>query len=184
MEGSFEAEYLEDVEHRFRGIKSMADRAVEQVEGEELYAKIDEGSNSIATLMKHMAGNMLHNWGDPFTPGEEKPERNRDSEFIIEAGDTEEAIRGRWEEGWRTLFEALGGFKGEDLTRTVRIRWRNYTLMQALSRQIVHYSMHAGQIVLLAKHLRGEEWRTLSIPRGKSREYDERLRRERTGGSR
>jgi hypothetical protein len=172
---------LNDVEHRFRGIKSIADRALEQVEGEDLFITIDEESNSIAVLMKHMAGNMLHNWGDPFTPGEEKPERNRDSEFIIEAGDTEEAIRGRWEAGWRTLFEALGGFKEEDLTRTVRIRWRDYTLIQALTRQIVHYSMHAGQIVLLAKHIRGEEWGTLSIPRGQSKEYDERLRRERMG---
>ena len=172
---------LNEIEHRFRGIKSIADRALEQVEGEELFITIDEGSNSIAVLMKHMAGNMLHNWGDPFTLGEEKPERNRDSEFIIEAGDSEEEIHRRWEEGWRTLFEALGGLEGEDLTKTVRIRWRDYTLMQALSRQIVHYSLHAGQIVLLAKHIRGEEWRTLSIPRGKSKEYDERLRRERMG---
>ena len=175
---------LNDIEHRFHGIKSIADRALEQVEGEELYAKIDEGANSIATLMKHMAGNMLHNWGDPFIPGEKKLERNRDSEFIVEAGDTEDAIRGRWGEGWRILFDALGGFEGEDLKRTVRIRWRDYTLMQALSRQIVHYSLHAGQIVLLAKHIRGEEWRTLSIPKGKSKEYDERLRRESTGRSR
>jgi hypothetical protein len=181
MSERMEEMVLNDIEHRFRGIKSISDRALEQVEGEELFIMIDEGSNSIAVLMKHMAGNMLHNWGDPFTPGEEKPERNRDSEFIIEAGDTEEAIRGRWEEGWRTLFEALGGFEGEDLTRTVRIMWRDYTLMQALSRQIVHYSLHAGQIVLLAKHIRGEEWRTLSIPRGQSKEYDERLRRERMG---
>lgn len=87
---------LNDIEHRFRGIKSIADRALEQVEGEDLFAVIDEGSNSIAVLMKHVAGNMLHNWSAPFTPSDEKPDRNRDSEFIVEAGDTEEAIRERW----------------------------------------------------------------------------------------
>lgn len=180
MSEPLEEMVLNDIEHRFRDIKSIADRALEQVEGEDLFAAIDEGSNSIAVLMKHVAGNMLHNWGDPFTPSDERPDRNRDSEFIVEARDTEEAIRERWEEGWWTLFDALGGFEGEDLKRIVRIRWRDYTLMEALCRQIVHYSLHAGQMVFLAKHLRGDDWRSLSIPRGKSKEYDERLRKERT----
>ncbi|UCH58171.1 MAG: DUF1572 family protein [Candidatus Bathyarchaeota archaeon] len=183
MEATLEVQYLRDVAHRFRGIKSIADRAIEQVSGEELFARIGEESNSIAVLMKHMAGNMLHRWTEPFTTDEERPERNRDAEFVTEAGETKKAVFERWEAGWRTLFNTLGGLRDRDLARTVRIRWRKYTLMEALNRQIVHYSLHAGQIVFLAKHFMGERWRSLSIPKGKSKEFDEMVRKERTGRS-
>jgi hypothetical protein len=126
---------------------------------------------------------MLHIWVDPFTPTEEKPDRKRDTEFVAEEGDTAESIRDRWEAGWRALFDAMETFRGEKLTRTMRSRWKDYTLLEFLSRQVVHYAQHAGQIVFLAKHISGREWETLSIPKGKSREFNERLRKERTGRS-
>jgi hypothetical protein len=174
---------LLEIEKRLRSIKSTADRALGQVRGEDLFIEFDEGSNSLAIIMKHMAGNMLHTWVDPFTPTEEKPDRKRDTEFVTEEGDTAESIRDGWEAGWRALFEAMEIFRGEKLTRTLRSRWRDYTLLEILSRQVVHYAQHAGQIVFLAKHIRGREWETLSIPKGKSREFNERLRKERTGRS-
>jgi hypothetical protein len=174
---------LLEIEKRFRSIKSTADRALEQMRGEDLFLEFDEGSNSLAIIMKHMAGNMLHTWVDPFTPTEEKPDRKRDTEFVTEEGDTAETIRNRWEAGWRALFEAMETFRGEKLTRTLRSRWKDYTLLEILSRQVVHYAQHAGQIVFLAKHIRGREWETLSIPKGKSKEFNERLRKERTGRS-
>jgi uncharacterized damage-inducible protein DinB len=174
---------LNEIEKRFRSIKSTADRALEQVRGEDLFLEFDEGSNSLAIIMKHVAGNMLHTWVDPFTPTEEKPDRKRDTEFVTEEGDTAETIRERWGAGWRALFEAMEIFRGEKLTRTLRSRWRDYTLLEFLSRQVVHYAQHTGQIVFLAKHIRGRDWETLSIPKGKSREFNERLRKERTGRS-
>lgn len=174
---------LNEIEKRFRSIKSTADRALEQVRGEDLFFEFDEESNSLAIIMKHVAGNMLHTWVDPFTPTEEKPDRKRDTEFVTEEGDTAETIRERWGAGWRALFEAMEIFRGEKLTRTLRSRWRDYTLLEFLSRQVVHYAQHTGQIVFLAKHIRGRDWETLSIPKGKSREFNERLRKERTGRS-
>jgi uncharacterized damage-inducible protein DinB len=174
---------LNEIEKRFRSIKSTADRALEQVRGEDLFLEFDEGSNSLAIIMKHVAGNMLHTWVDPFTPTEEKPDRKRDTEFVTEEGDPAETIRERWGAGWRALFEAMEIFRGEKLTRTLRSRWRDYTLLEFLSRQVVHYAQHTGQIVFLAKHIRGRDWETLSIPKGKSREFNERLRKERTGRS-
>jgi hypothetical protein len=174
---------LNEIEKRFRSIKSIADRALEQVRGEDLFFEIDEESNSLAIIMKHVAGNMLHIWVDPFTPTEEKPDRKRDTEFVAEEGDTAESIRDKWETGWRALFDAMETFRGEKLTRSLRSRWKDYTLLEFLSRQVVHYAQHAGQIVFLAKHISGREWETLSIPKGKSREFNERLRKERTGRS-
>jgi hypothetical protein len=172
---------LNVIEKRFLSIKSMADRALKQVRGEDLFFEPDGESNSLAIIMKHVSGNMLHTWVDPFTPTEEKPDRKRDTEFVTEEGDTTESIRDRWEAGWRALFEALEIFRGEKLTRTMRSRWKDYTLLEFLSRQVVHYAQHVGQIVFLAKHIKGREWENLSIPKGKSREFNERLRKERTG---
>jgi len=170
--------YLQDIGQRLRSLKALADRAIAQVRDDELFSSIDDVSNSVAVLMKHMAGNMVHNWTYPFAPDEEKPVRDREGEF--EAGeDTRDGIFGLWEEGWRILLDAVAGFTEADLERRVIVRWREYTLIESLNRQLVHYAEHVGQIIFLAKHFRGEEWESLSIPKGQSEAYTERMRRER-----
>ena len=170
--------YLQDMEQRLRSLKALADRALAQVKDEELFASIDDVSNSVAVLMKHMAGNMVHNWTYTFAPDEEKPVRDREGEF--EAGeDTRDAIFRLWEEGWSVLLDAVTGFTEADLESRVIARWREYTLIETLNRQLVHYAQHVGQMIFLAKHLKGEEWESLSIPRGQSEAYAERMRRER-----
>jgi len=170
--------YLQDVCYKFRSLKGLADRAIAQVRDDELFTSIDGVSNSVAVLMKHIAGNMVHNWTYPFAPDEEKPSRDREDEF--EAGeDFKEAIFDLWEEGWGILIDSATGFTEADLERRVIVRWREYTLIEALNRQLVHYAQHVGQIIFLAKHFRGEEWESLSIPKGQSEAYDERMRRER-----
>ena len=170
--------YLQDMGHRLSSLKAHADRALAQVRDEELFTSIDGVSNSVAVLIKHIAGNMIHNWTYPFAPDEEKPVRDREGEF--EAGeDTRDGIFRLWEEGWSVLLDAVTGFTEADLERRVVVRWMEYTLIESLNRQLVHYAQHVGQIIFLAKHLRGEEWESLSIPRGQSEAYTERMRRER-----
>ena len=169
--------YLQDMEQRIRSLKALADRALAQVRDEELFTSIDDVSNSVAVLMKHMAGNMVHNWTYTFAPDEEKPPRDREGEF--EAGkDAKDVIFRLWEDGWSVLLDAVTGFTEADLERRVIVRWREYTLIESLNRQLVHYAQHVGQIIFLAKHFRGDEWESLSIPRGQSEAYTERMRRE------
>ena len=122
--------------------------------------------------MKHMAGNMRSRWTDFLTTDGEKPDRNRDSEFETEDSDTAASIRDRWEDGWSRVFAAIESLQPEDLLRTVTVRGEKHTVLQAITRQLTHYASHVGQIVFLAKHLTGDRWQTLSIPRGKSREFD------------
>ena len=169
--------YLQDMGQRLLSLKAHADRALAQVRDEELFASIDDVSNSVAVLMKHMAGNMVHNWTTPFASDEEKPVRDREGEF--EAKDDKETIFGLWEKGWSILLDAVSGFTEADFERKVTVRWREYTLLESLNRQLVHYAQHVGQIIFLAKHFRGKEWESLSIPRGQSEAYAERTRRER-----
>jgi hypothetical protein len=158
---------LEDIEKRLHGLKSTADRALEQVSDEELFIEIDEESNSLAIIMKHVAGNMVHTWTNPFTPVEEKPDRKRDTEFVIDEGDTGITMKKRWEAGWKALFDAFELFQKEKLTRKVTSRGRELTLLEMLSRQVVHYAQHVGQILFLGKHIRGSDWIYLSTPKKK-----------------
>jgi hypothetical protein len=176
MNNTFELVYLKDVLHRFQQLKSLAERAIAQVSDGELFTKIDEESNSIAILMKHLAGNMLHNWTHPFKPYDERPKRNRDGEFEIESGDAKADVFARWEEGWGRLFNAIETLKEEDLTRNIEIRWREYPLIEAMNRQLVHYAQHVGQIIFIAKHFRLKDWQSLSIPRGQSEAFNEMMR--------
>ena len=173
--------YLIDVQRRFRQIKSTADKALYQVRDDELFETIDDESNSIAVLMKHLAGNMIYNWTHMYKPDDEKPKRNRDKEFLIQPDDSKERVYDLWEKSWHQLFNSIDGLSENDLTKTIQIRWKNYSVMEALNRQLVHYSMHVGQIIFLAKYLRGGDWVSLSIPKGESELYDERLRKERLG---
>jgi uncharacterized protein DUF1572 len=164
--------YLEDAIAELRKYKAFADRAIAQVSDADFFRQLDPESNSIALVMKHIAGNQRSRWTGFLTTDGEKPDRNRDSEFEKTAADTRESIVARWEAGWRALFEALVPLTDEDLQKTVAIRGEPHTVVQAINRQMTHYASHVGQIVFLAKHLAGERWKTLSIPRGRSRDYD------------
>ena len=174
MTDTLSEHYLEDAAKVFRGLKKLADGAARQVSDEEFFRAIDPESNSVALIMKHMAGNMLSRWRDFLTTDGEKPDRRRDSEFEPE-GEDRAAIEARWEEGWRTLFDTLDSLRGEDLMRAVTIRGEPHTIVQAVNRQLAHYGQHAGQIVFLAKHLRSSGWQTLSIPRGQSEVFNKKM---------
>jgi hypothetical protein len=136
-----------------------------------LFATLDAESNSIAIIVKHMAGNMRSRWTDFLTSDGEKPDRNRDTEF--EAPPTARAeLMEMWERGWRLLFGALEPLGDADLTRTITIRTEPHSVMQAINRQVAHYSYHAGQIVYLARHFAGDKWQTLTVPKKKSAEFN------------
>ena len=166
--------YLEDAEKIFRTQKRLADGAAAQVSDEEFFRVIDAESNSIALIMKHMAGNLHSRWTNFLTSDGEKPDRHRDSEFVVE-GEDRATILARWEAGWRTLFETLASLKGVDPLRTVPIRGEPHTIVMAVNRQLSHYGQHTGQIVFLAKHLKSSEWRTLSIARGRSEDFNRKM---------
>jgi hypothetical protein len=171
MTDSFADHYLQNVVAEFRGLKRLADRAIAQLSDDEFFRTIDAESNSVALIMKHMAGNMRSRWSDFLTSDGEKPDRHRDSEFLIE-GEDRAAITEKWEKGWQTLFDALTPLQGEDVTRKVLIRREPHTVVEAVNRQLTHYGEHTGQIIFLAKHLRSSEWKTLSIPRGQSEVFN------------
>ena len=164
--------YLADALGEFRKYKKFAEKAIAQVPDEDWFRRLDPESNSLALVLKHISGNMRSRWTDFLTTDGEKPDRDRDSEFEELDGDTKEAILARWEAGWRLLFDALEPLTGDDLRRTVTIRGEPHTVLQAINRQLTHYASHVGQIVFLAKHLAGPRWQSLSIPRGKSRQFD------------
>ncbi len=154
--------YLNDIGQQLRGLKTLADRALSQVEDEELPVEIDEESNSITTIMKHVSGNMTTLWTRPLAPAEEWPSRYRDMEFTLTEEDTKEVITERWNNAWEALFKTLDGLKVEDLIGTMTIRGKDSTLMEVLNGQYRHYAVHVGQIVFLAKHFRMTSWDSLS----------------------
>ena len=168
----FEQAYRDDCLVQLRKLKSQAEAAIAQIDDRQLFATLDPESNSIALLMKHVAGNMRSRWTDFLTTDGEKPDRNRDSEFEIEAADTRERILGLWEDGWGRVIHAVSSLAPEDFLKTVTIRGEAHSVLEAVNRQMTHYAAHVGQIVLLAKHYAGPKWKTLSIPRGKSRAFD------------
>jgi len=165
------AHYLDEARRQFRGNKRLAEAAIAQLTDEELFFTLDQESNSIAILVKHLAGNMRSRFTDFLTTDGEKPDRFRDQEFELNTATTRADVMRWWEEGWEQVFTTLNALKPEDVMRTVAIRGEPHTVLQALNRQIAHYASHSGQIILLAKHLRSKEWKTLSIPRGKSEGY-------------
>ena len=171
MTDSLAEHYLKDAVRVFRGQKQLADGAAAQVSDEEFFRAIDAESNSIALIMKHMAGNMRSRWTDFLTSDGEKPDRRRDSEFLSE-GEDRAAILERWEAGWRTVFDTLESLGPEDVGRTVTIRGEPHTVVEAVNRQLSHYGHHTGQIVFLAKHLKSSGWKTISIARRKSSEFN------------
>ena len=172
MGGEIDRHFLEDAALQLRKYKGLADAALAQISDDDLFRSVDPDSNSIAIVMKHVSGNMRSRWTDFLTSDGEKPDRNRDTEFEKEAGDTRASIAERWEEGWRILFSAVEGLSPADLSRTVAIRGEPHTVLQAIQRQLTHYAYHVGQVVFLARHFAGPRWRSLSIPKGKSKEFD------------
>jgi hypothetical protein len=166
-----EAEYLKDVRAQFVKLKELAEKALTQVHDDELNVTLDAESNSIAVIMKHMAGNMRSRWTDFLTTDGEKPDRERDQEFVIDGTNSRAQILATWEDGWSCLFAAISALTPNDLGKKVQIRGQGHTVVEAINRQLIHYAEHVGQIVLLAKHYAGPNWQSLSIPRGKSKEY-------------
>lgn len=168
------ASYLEDSLELFRHYKKLAERAIAQVQDEHLFAALDEEANSIAIVAKHMTGNMRSRWIDFLTTDGEKPNRNRDSEFVDPPA-TRDALLADWESGWACVFKALEPLTDENLSRTVTIRGEAHSVMQAINRQVAHYSYHVGQIVFLAKHFSCSNWQSLSVPRNKSGEFNRKI---------
>jgi hypothetical protein len=172
MNSDIASHYLDEVRRQFRGHKRLAEGAMAQLKDEELFVALDPESNSIAILVKHLAGNMRSRFTGFLTTDGEKPDRDRDQEFEMTAATTRADVMRWWEEGWARVFATIEALKPEDVMRTVTIRGEPHTVLQAINRQIAHYAQHTGQIVFLAKHLRSSEWKTLSVPRGKSKEFN------------
>ncbi len=160
--------YLEDARFGFQQYKHLAERAFAQLHHDHWFICLDPEANSIALIVKHMSGNMRSRFTDFLTSDGEKPERNRDREFVLDSATTSEQVLAWWEAGWSCVFHALDGLTPEDLTRTVFIRGQEHTVLRAINRQLLHYAHHIGQIVFMVKHLRGTEWKSLSIPKGQS----------------
>jgi hypothetical protein len=160
--------YLDDSRKAMRAYKKLAEKALDQLKPDEYFITLDEESNSVAVVMKHMAGNMFSRWTDFLTTDGEKPNRNRDYEFVIEHDTIADDVRDYWERGWQCVFDALDPLQIEDLEKRVFIRSEEHTVVQAINRQLMHYAYHVGQIVFLAKHFRATGWSSLSIPRNRS----------------
>jgi hypothetical protein len=163
--------YLDEVRRQMRGHKRMGEGAMSQLGDDDFFLTLDPESNSVAILVKHLAGNMRSRFTDFLTSDGEKPDRFRDREFEVSGSTTRADVMRGWDEGWACVLGAIDALKPEDVTRTVMIRGEPHTVLQAINRQIAHYAAHVGQIVFLAKHLRSSEWKTLTIPRGRSEEF-------------
>jgi hypothetical protein len=170
----FTTSYIDDALAIFRQYKQLGERAMQQVSDQQLFAPLDDESNSIAIIVKHITGNMRSRWTDFLTTDGEKSTRNRDSEFVDPPA-TREALLREWEEGWACVFSAIEPLTDADLPRTVTIRGEAHSVMQAINRQLAHYPQHVGQIVLLAKHYAGDRWESLSVPRNKSAEFNRKV---------
>ena len=170
----FTTSHLKDSLTLFRYYKKLAESAMAQTTDGQLYELLDSEANSIAVIVKHMAGNMRSRWMDFLTSDGEKPDRNRDSEFV-DPPPTREALMQAWESGWNFVFAALEPLTDADLSRTVTIRGEAHSDMQAINRQMAHYAYHCGQIVFLAKHFRHDQWKSLTVPKNKSADFNRRV---------
>lgn len=172
-----EEEYLHVVRKRFQSVKELGDKTINQLAEEHIHWSLNEASNSIAVIVKHLYGNMVSRWTNFLTSDGEKPTRDRDQEFEETIYSLQE-LRNTWENGWKVLFQALHEVSGDDLLKTILIRSEEHTVIDAIERQLAHYAYHVGQIVYIGKQVKGEDWETLSIPRGKSEAYLEEMRRK------
>jgi hypothetical protein len=163
--------YLKEAIDGMRALKDLADKSIAQVDDEDLHRQLDDEANSIAVVMRHIGGNIRSRWTDFLTTDGEKPNRERDLEFEPPPARDRAAILSDWERAWQVLFATLSSLAPSDLMKTVTIRGEPHTVLRAIERQSRHYASHVGQIVLMAKHWRGGAWKTLSIPRGRSKDY-------------
>jgi len=164
--------YLDTTWREFERLKGIAERAMAQLDDQKYVSTLGPEDNSIAIMVKHMAGNMLSRWRDFLTSDGEKPDRNRDGEFEFGEYNSRDQLNTMWEQGWVCLFGSLEPLKESDLGRTITIRGEPHTVLQAISRQLSHYAYHVGQIVFVAKHLSGDQWKTLSVPKGQSETFN------------
>lgn len=177
----FVENYLADALGSFRNYKSLAERALQQISDEEFFAAIGSESNALAIIVKHVAGNLHSRWRDFLTTDGEKPDRDRDMEFEL-IDDDRESLMKFWESGWQTLFDNIQSLTEDDFSKTVTIRGEPHTVVEAINRQLTHYSYHVGQIVFLAKHLRASGWKTLSVPRDRSADFNALLAKKQAEG--
>ncbi len=168
MDEKIGAAYLDEAFRSLRGHKRLAEGALAQIDDQQFFRILDPESNSVAIIVKHLAGNMRSRFTDFLTSDGDKPWRKRDQEFIIEPGATRAELMRRWEDSWNLVFDTVNSLKPEDLLRTVTVRGQPHSVLQAVHRQVAHYAYHVGQIVFLAKHLKSTGWKSLSIPRGQS----------------
>jgi len=162
---------LEDIVLTFQKMKELAERALAQIDDGDFFRTLDAESNSIAVIVKHVGGNLRSRWTDFLSTDGEKPDRDRDGEFVVPGETSRADVMATWNAGWATLFSTLGSLDPRDLTTTVSIRAESMTAIAAMNRAIAHIASHVGQIVLLAKHYRSADWKTLSIPRGRSGDW-------------
>ena len=171
-------QYQADVQRELRRLKKRAEQAIAQITEEDLFKSLDEESNSIAVILKHMAGNMRSRWRSFLVSDAEKPDRNRDQEFILTPSDTRQYLMARWETGWQLVFGAVSSISSINFITTVYIRGEAHSIVRACHRQMTHYAYHVGQIVQLSRYHAGDNWKTLSIPRGQSETFNETLRQK------
>ena len=171
-------EFLETTIKRFKEYKALGDKTFEQLNEEQLHLQPDEASNSIAIIIQHLHGNMLSRWTNFLTEDGEKESRKRDEEFEATPS-TKEQLLMKWNEGWETLFDTLRSLAPDDLAKTITIRSQPLSVMDAINRQLAHYSYHVGQIVYVGKWLKGQDWQTLSIPKGGSQPFNEQMKQSR-----
>jgi Protein of unknown function (DUF1572) len=174
MPHEFTTSYIKDSLALLRQYKRFTEASMAQLPEDALAASLGEDENSIAIIVKHMAGNMRSRWVNFLTSDGEKPDRDRDGEFILPPSNREELMK-MWETGWKYVFDAIEPLTDDDLGRTVTIRGEPHSVMQAINRQIGHYSLHCGQIIFLAKHLAGAQWKAVTVPRNKSAEYNRKV---------
>lgn len=176
MEENLGKHYLENSIKEFRKLKELGDKSFSQIKDEDFFWSPDEESNSIAIIVRHLSGNMISRWTDFLTTDGEKESRKRDEEFENIFYTDKDDVLSRWEKGWKRLFKTLDTLNEEDLMKIVKIRNEPHTVIQAINRQLTHYGYHIGQIVFIAKHLESSNWKSLSIPRSGSKEFNERMK--------
>jgi hypothetical protein len=169
---TFPAAYYDEARRSFRGYKRLADGAIAQLSDQDFFRAPDPESNSAALVIKHIAGNLRSRFQDFLTTDGEKPDRDRDQEFVLTAQDTRQDLLRRWEESFRLVFDVIASLTPEDFSRMLTIRGEPHSVIQSLNRSLTHTAYHVGQILYLGKHLRGAEWNILSIPKGKSAEFN------------
>ena len=168
-------DFLRSANRQFLYYKTLGEKAIDQLEPEQLFVSLNEDTNSIATIVKHLRGNMLSRWTDFLTTDGEKESRNRDGEFDASnalTNQTKEQVLSLWNDGWNCLFTTLNSLKPEDLSQIIYIRNEGHTVLEAINRQLAHYPYHLGQMVFYAKILKKSGWTSLSIPKNKSNDYN------------